>query len=300
MISKDERDLRRFKEVPSVGSKLGVFVSQAGPLATVNIWDSTVVVPYVGQYPAQSGDVVQLERRNGSLVVSGPANPKSAAGTVIAVTTPKLTVAVDGVEYMLPFDPGAYETPAVNDDVSIDWFYPGGRVSGRLSTTPVVVPPPTSIPTGSTAGNETFTALWSRSYRPGPISSDDVIFGESYPSAGWGYGSKIKDTIADTAAINVFRIYLNCRSGSGAQLILGRHTNASEPGSSFAVLDQITVPGIGAGFAGWVDLLALGAGGWADFLKSNEGGIGTTGPGYRVLRGLSGDGLSGALNIGWT
>lgn len=299
MIGKDKRDLLRFKSVPSVESKLGVFVSLSGALATVNVWDSTIEIPYVGQYPAQAGDVVQLERRNGSMVVTGPANPKWAAGTVTAVTSPKLTVDILGQEYMLPYDPGAYAAPAVNDDVSIDWFYPEGRVSGKLSTTPVVTPPPTNGPGGGSSGRQTFTALWSRSFRPGPISSDEVIFGESYDSAGWGYGSKIKDTIADTASINVFRIYLNCRQGSGADLTLGRHPNSNEPGSAFTVSSQVTVPGIESGFSGWVDLLALGAGGLADFLKANDGGIGTAGPGFRVLRGLSSDGLSGALDIGW-
>jgi hypothetical protein len=299
VIDQERRIQKRLNTIPSIESKLGVFVGLSGAIATVNIGPNTVDIPYVGQYPAQVGETVQLERRNGQIVATGPANPRSAAGRVTAVTTPKLTVDVDGQLEMLPYDPDAYSAPAINDEVSIDWFYPGGRVSGRLSITPVIVPPPTAAPVSAGPGRQTFTAQSSGSFNPAPVRSDDVIYGGSYPAGGWFYGPKIADTIPNGATITVFRIYLVCRLGSGSQLRLGTHTQGSKPGTAFPVSSLATINGINAGFTGWVDLLALGIN-WADFLKSNLGGIGTTGAGYRILRGVSSDALSGALDIGWS
>ena len=301
--SDEQRRLqRRLNTIPSLGSKTGVFVQMVDGLAQVNVGRNTIQIPYVGQYPAQVGEEVQLERRNGGMVVTGPANQRVSAGRVSAVTSPKLTILMsDGTTEMLPYDTDAYPTPAVNDEVAVDWFYPNGRVAGRLSITPTVVPPDVNPGDGPPTGHPApFAALESGSFNPGAIRSDDVIFGESYNSAGFFYGSKIKDTIPDAATLTVFRVFISCRVSSGANLTLGVHSLASKPGSSFAVTSQITIPGITAGFADWVDLLAIPGGrDIGNFLKSNDGGLGTAGSGYKVLRGVSSDALSGAIDAAW-
>lgn len=279
-------------QMPSIQSKLGVFVARDGYRATVNIGPETVTLPFVGMYLPPTGHSVQLEMRDNQLVVTGPARPLPGMGKITGTGTPRATVTAWGTPYTLPFRSGY--TPVLNDDVEIAWTGDGGIIQGKVTAVTVVVPPETSPGGGGGSFHPApFTATGSGTFNPsyGKWISDDV-YASSSTTGAWFYGSKVADTIPDGATVTTARIYLSPRSTSGAAPILQLHTSAWRPGGA--------VTFTGAGFAlparsGWVDIPIF----MIDHLKVYGGGLGLNHGGYSIFRGTPADALSGALDIAW-
>ncbi|PPF56096.1 hypothetical protein C5B94_04020 [Clavibacter michiganensis] len=291
MASRDRQIDRRLSRIPTGSSKLGTYVGRDGALAVVNLGASTVSLRYVGLYLPPPGHPVQIETRDGVPVVTGPASPLPATGKIVRATTPLARVeawsAAGPIVYELPLRAGY--TPTIGDTVEITWSADGGIVQG--ATTPVERPPaPARIPA---PGEQTFhlpafTAIWSGSATDTWVS-DDVLPGAGR-TAGWGYGTKVVDTIPDTAEILSASIYLPLLGAGKIAPRFRLHPFGQKPrtglvfaGNSYPL----------AALDGWVPL-PLAA---VDFLKANVGGLGLDVSNDVAYRGLQRDQYSGALDI---
>jgi hypothetical protein len=277
--------------MPVVLAKTAVFIARDGYQAVVNIGEGSVSLPFNGMYLPPPGHPVQLELRADQLVVTGPARPLPGSGKITGTGSPRAEVTAWGVPYSLPYR--ATYTPALDDDVEIAWSGDGGVIQGKVTATSNVAAP------------ETNTVSSLQLFRPGPFtsigsgsrdsggweSSSDVWASDSYTAA-WFYGSKIRDTIPDTALIKTAAIYLNPRQAAGGAPILQLHNSPTRPGGA--------VTFVGSGFAlparsGWVAFPVA----YVDYLKENDGGLGVNHGGFSIFRGVAADQLSGALDIAW-
>jgi len=285
MASADEIILRKLATIPDVASKLGTFVRMSGQLAVVNVGGSTVSVPVSGFYPPIAGMSVQLERRNGSLIITGPSKQLPALGVMTSSGTPKATVLAGGVEYTL----GMRDTyaPTIGDDVEINWF--SGLIQGKVKGVTVVAPPVENPPVTNVAfSNLMIQAADSGSY----ISrwwTNDVYNGNSNTGA-WFYGARVADGLRG-ATITKIEIFLNPRRASGYAPQVGTHTSGGKPGGNVTVSNQVGLEPR----SGWVQLPTS----WAGVLQAG-GGIGVTPSGYTIWRGTGSDALSGALRFSGT
>jgi hypothetical protein len=274
--------LRRLATIPTVGSKLGVFLRMDGPLAVVNVGDSVIAIPVSGFFPPIAGMSVQIEARNGRLILTGPSAPLPNVGVVSAGGSPKCTVIAGGTEYLLGYVSGY--VPVVGDTVGIDWTKPW--IQGKFSAVPVAAPPlenPAPAPTKfenlvvMSADSGSFIERWWTS---------DVYNGNSNTGA-WFYGPRVADALRG-ATVTKIEIFLNPRQASGNAPQVGTHTFGDKPGGNVAVSGQIGLEPR----SGWVQLPL----GWAGVLQAG-GGIGVTRSGYTIWRGLASDAMSGALRF---
>jgi hypothetical protein len=277
--------------VPSLQSKVGVFVSRQGNQVTVNVGETTVTLPFTGITLPPPGHPVRIESRSGTLVVTGAARPLPGQGIITAAGSPTATVTAWDVAYQLPFRAGY--TPAVNDQVDISWSADGGIIQGSLSTTPVS---PTVAPEKKpAAGPKTyhpapFTATWSGTWNGSRWWLNDVWAGDNSFGA-WGYGGKIADSIPDSAEIVSAAIYLPGFYLFGAMPNLGWHTSGDQPAGNVALNAAAALPDRN----GWVTIPTS----IIDALKTSAGGVGFNHGGFNKYRGTQADGLSGALDITW-
>lgn len=283
---------RRLSEIPTVDSKVGIFVSRTGNRAKVNVGTSSVDLPFVGLYLPPPGHPVQIGTVNGQVSVTGPARPLPGTGRVTATGSPRATVTAWGVTYVLPYHTSY--TPTLNDDVAIVWSADGGLITGKVSATSNVVPPDAN---GGASGGffhpAPFTAIDSGTYRSGSGWWTNTVRANVDDGA-WFYGSKIKDTIPDNAVIASAQIYLPIQQivvNAPGQLRL--HTHPAKPAGAPTFTGSSSPL---SAVAGWRDIPLS----FIDFLKVNDGGIGFDGGGQWVNYGVASDQLSGALDISWT
>jgi len=241
-------------------------------------------------YLPPAGHPVQLEQRGGRVVITGPARPLPGVGVITATGSPRATVTAWGVAYSLPYRSGY--TPVLSDNVEISWSSDGGVIQGKVTATSnVVAPAINTAPALRTYAPDPFTAIDSASFGPYGWNTRDVWSSNTYVGA-WFYGSKIRDSIPDTARILSAAIYLNPRQLQGAAPNFRYHTSNTRPGG--------TVTFGGTTFAlplvrGWTPVPLA----FIDFLKVNAGGVGFQNGGYSIYRGTQADQLSGALDISW-
>lgn len=283
---------KQLAAIQPVQSKIGVFVSRDGFKAIVNIGTSTVTLPFVGMYLPPAGHPVQLEMRAGQLVVAGPARPLPGVGKITGTGSPRATVTAWGAAYALPYRSGY--APVLNDDVEIAWTADGGVIQGKVTATSAAVAPGTNPGGGGGYFRPApFTAIDSGSrYDSGGGWINTNVYASSSMTGGWFYGSKIADTIPDSAVINLARIYLNPAQTQFGPPRLQVHTSPTKAGALSWVGSYYELPAR----SGWVDIPLA----FIDYLKSNQGGLGMNHGGYDIYRGVPSDGLSGALDIAWT
>jgi len=277
--------LNRLATIPDVGHKLGVFVGMSGVLAVVNVGDRSVTIPCSGFYPPVAGMSVQLERRNGSLIVTGPAVQLQPLGVITAGGTPKCVVMVGGVEYTLGYRVGY--TPVIGDNVEINWTT--GVVQGKVTALADVVTPASNPDVGPVA----FSNLVVQAADSGSFISrwwtSDVYNGDSNRGA-WFYGNRVRDALRG-ATLRKVEIFLPARLMSGYAPQVGLHGSASKPSGNVSVSSQIALEPR----SGWV-LLPLSFG----VALQSGGGIGVTPSGYNIWRGKASDAYSGALRFSGT
>lgn len=279
--------LNQLATIPDVGYKLGVFVRMEGVLAVVNVGDRAVAIPCTGFYPPVEGMTVQLERRNGALIVTGPATQLPPLGTITAGGSPKCSVDAGGVIYVLAYRDGY--VPTVGDPVEINWAT--AVIQGKLSVAPVAPVAPAPVNSGGQGGtfeNLLVMAAGSGSFN-GRWWTSDVYNGDNNTGA-WFYESRVQDALRGTTPTKI-EIFLNPRQASGSSPQVGLHTANSTPGGNVTVSSQIALEPR----SGWVQLPTE----WAMALRDG-GGIGVTRSGYTVWRGLSSDAMSGALRFSGT
>ena len=278
--------LSKLATIPDVGHKLGVFVRMDGALAVVNVGDRSVTIPCSGFYPPVGGMSVQLERRNGSLIVTGPSAQLAPLGVITAGGSPKCTVIVGGVEYILGYRDGY--VPVIGDDVEINWAT--AIIQGKVTALSITEAPTANNAEPIVAFNGLVVmAAGSGSYN-GRWWTSDVYNGDNNVGA-WFYESRVRDSLRGTTPTKI-EIYLNPRLASGNSPQVGLHTAYATPGGTVTVASQIALEPR----SGWVELPLS----WALALRDGNGGIGVTPSGYTVWRGLSSDAMSGALRFNGT
>ena len=278
---------RRFAEGGSSRSEIGIFVRMDGRFAVVNIGTSTVTVPCIGFYPPIAGMAVRVDWVNSSPAVTGPMKPLNPLGKISATGTPRATVTVDGVAYLLFYRSGY--TPAVNDDVEINWAT--GVIQGKVTGLTTPTDPGESGVGGAVPFDLVVRASNSGRYQgswwgndPWASSSNDGI---------WVYGTTVRDAVG-AGVVHACYVYLPLMQDVGAAAI-GVHDHGAIPGGAPGIHDAVGMVG-GAGRSGWVPVPAA----FGQYLAVGNRGIGVLAPGgagYSKWRGTAGDPLSGALRL---
>lgn len=283
-----DRLREQIARIPTVRSHTATFVRMEDGFAVVNTGSTQIRVPCVGFYPPIVGDPVQVEWRAGKASVVGAAVPRNPIGTITGTGSPKATVTVDGVAYLLPYRDGY--TPTMSDTVEVNWAT--GVIQGALSVAPPAPTPPEAPVVGVTPFDLTIRAQnsgkWSTSY--------SNYFGGSEVWAGtttnglWVYGNSVLDALGGSPTISRVEIFLPLISQTG-NCEIGTHPHASLPGGGPSISSLTPLSSRG----GWVQLpTSFGA-----YLAAGGRGIGVTdgAGGFTKWRGVSSDTLSGALRI---
>ena len=289
MPSSADLIMARLNRVPDVARTVGIFTSFSGGLANVNIGDRSVALPCVGFTPPTEGMAVQLERRDGQLILTGPAAPLNSLGTLTATGSPLATVTIDSVAYLLPYL-SSY-TPVLNDKVVVDWT--AGVIQGKVSTTPTSVAPPAvqndPAPKPPLDPGTPVLAIDSgQFYIPngnwptnGPRATDTS-------NGAWFYGSRVRDYLSGSSPTGI-AIYLPLLQQLGIANI-GVHAYGSKP-RGWTGISLSTAMGARSG---WVSLPVS----FAEYLRDNVGGIAvTSGNGLNRWNGVQADAYSGALRF---
>lgn len=277
---------RRLAEGGSARSGTGVFVRMDGRFAVVNIGESTVTIPCVGFYPPLPGMAVRVDWVNGSPAVTGPVKPLSPLGKITATGTPRATVTVDGVAYLLYYRSGY--TPALNDDVEVNWAT--GIIQGKVTGLSSSTGPGESGSSGSSfdfvirAGN-------SGRYQPGSGWWSNDPRASNSNSGIWTYENRVSDAVAG-GNVATADIYLPLTKELGNASV-GVHAHSNIPGGAPSITSL--VPLALGNRAGWVRLPS----GFGQYLAAGGRGIGMTAPGGgdNIWRGTALDPYSGALRL---
>lgn len=286
MRNPDEWIADALARVPVVESIVGVFVSQDGPVATVDVAGRRLLVKAATQLQVLPSDPVRLERRGPDLVVTGPSTNRATLGTVTVAGNPATVEYPDGsgVTADLPVVDGL--TVDVADTVIIDW------ASGGTVTAVVASPLSPEAPEDPGAGSGqtvTVTLFADQSGSYGSSWWTDEVWASSSYVGGWFYGTKIKDSIPDSAVILSASIYLPAASTFGDPPNFGIHNQAVRPAGSLTVSSTVALsPRVGE-----VPLPTS----WFDTLKASDGGIGVNHGGRNVYRSVGADGNSGRLTV---
>lgn len=279
-------------------SHTAVFVRMEGNLAVINTQGEQIKVPCVGYYPPVIGDSVQVEWRNGSPAVIGPAVQRNPLGVISGTGSPLATVTVDGVAYLLPYHVGY--TPTIGDQVVIDWI--SGTISGALSVVPPPKPQPPApdddggTPGGAPAPKPVKFDVTVRATRSGKYDTNwsnwwggDEVWASNNNKGAWFYGNRIRDAVkgGDVTRID---IYLPLISQVGSCSI-GLHSYPTIPGGNPSITSLTTL----SDRKGWVRLPQS----FADYLDNGGRGIGVVSPsgGFTKWAGVSNDKLSGAIRL---
>jgi hypothetical protein len=280
-----DRLLDQVARIPTVRSETSVFVRMEGVFAIVNVGpQSAIKVPCVGWYPPVAGMTVQVEWRDGHPVVTGPARSLSPIGTISAPGTPKATVLVDGIEYLLYTRQG-YEA-VLGDMVTVNWQT--GIIEGAITG----VDTPEEPDTGGVAAAQ-FTDLPVLAENSGSYQSrwwKNDVWASSNNDGLWTYGWRTRDALAG-ADVTKVEIFLPLQSEVGNAQI-GLSPNHVIPPGAPTITDLVDLPVR----SGWVALPSW----WGNWLRDNTGGIGVLAPGgggYTRWTGTALDSWSGALRF---
>lgn len=277
---------RKMGEGGSSRSESAVFVRMDGRFAVVNIGTSTVTVPCVGFYPPLPGMSVRVDWVNGSPAVTGPVKPLSPLGKITATGTPRATVTVDGVAYLLYYRSGY--TPALNDDVEINWATGiiQGKVTGLSSSTG-----PGESGGGGSSFDFVILAGNSGRYQAGSGWWSNDPRASNSNSGIWTYENRVADAVAG-GTVATIDIYLPLLKELG-NCSVGVHAHSNIPGGAPSI-SSLTPLALGQR-AGWVRLPQT----FGSFVALGSRGIGMTAPGGgdNIWRGRALDSYSGALRL---
>lgn len=285
MKSTNDLILDRLRDIPTIGRQTAQLMGMQGPLAIVNVGEKSVTIPCIGFTPPVPGMIVQLERSNGQLIVTGPAVTLNPIGVISAGGSPKCTVTVDGVDYVLGYRDGY--TPTIGDQVEINWAT--GVIQGKVTATNT---PTTNPPTNPGGGGGSLPATPTRAIGSGQFRSrwqSNDVRASNTVSGAWFYGGGVQAALKGSNPSKI-EIYLPLlRPGLGACNI-GLHGYPSQPGGWTGQISAVPLNPR----SGWVTLPL----GFALYLRDNGGGIAvTSGNGDNQWAGTARDALSGALRF---
>lgn len=284
-MSNAETVARQLAARGSVRSETAVFVRMEGRLAVVNIGTSTVAIPCVGFSPPAVGMAVRVDWVNGSPAVKGPVTPLNPLGTITGAGSPKATVSVDGVEYMLYYHDGY--VPVVGDLVEINWAT--AVIQAKLTGTDSPIPP---IEGGAGSGpfQVTVRALNSGRFESSWWGNDP--WASAHNDGIWVYGDTVRDAVG-SGTVTGIQIYLPLVQQVGVASI-GVHPHHSIPGGAPSISSLVDLPQ--GQRSGWVGLPVS----FGTYVAAGGRGIAVADGGYNIWRGTASDSLSGALLISGT
>jgi hypothetical protein len=273
-------------EVPYTDTTVGIYVERDGHDAVVNFRDSSVTVRMETTYRPVPGEPVTLKWFGKQLRVTGPTRARASTGKITALGYPRMTVDVEDETYKLGYDV-KLDDLAVNDKVAIVWSG-GGYISAKVTATNDDQAATPRLTTDQKPFDYVFLAKDSGSYWDGKWRSRDVLAAKG---GGWFYGPAIHHNIRDDAHIESVQIWLPLRTvdKKGALSKIGRHTQDTRPKGDLSLSDlAVRKPR-----SGWVTLPDEWAEGWRD----SKGGVGISGGGDNVYKGIQANRQSGKLRI---
>jgi hypothetical protein len=248
-----------------------------------------------GQFPAVGDTVLILQI--GTMTVCMGAMPKPSHGIVKqgASGGRVLVTADDGNDYSVNYS--SLYTPAVNDNVKLDWDVIGGFVVSPMASTPtgdpnIIVPTgPAPIETNHGPKSQTFYPTDSGTENGGSWFTTAVYCSDSDIGA-YFYGNQIPSTIPAGALVTSGQIYIE----ETANYYPGSLATLGTTGTG----DKSGIPGVGniiniSAGSGWKPLssaiIAALANGSAPALATAHGG-------YHIFSPKGG--LSGAVTLNWS
>jgi hypothetical protein len=283
--------LEGIARIPDVGFQTARFVRMDGSLAVVNIGSNSVALPCVGFYPPVPDMVVQLEKRGGQLIVTGPAKQLNPNGVMLSAGTPRADVSVDGVTFTLGMRDDY--TPVVGDPVEINWTT--GIIQGKVKGADVPAPPPEKPQQQQSVDGLLLTANdSSKFYGPTGAWTGSMPWASPSNTGAWFYPDA-RQSLAGITFSRPAEIFLPPVQLQG-QVQVGVHAHVSRPSGAPVVTGWQNV----SGTQGWVSL----PDGFAEALRDSGGGIAVRcSNGFNKWRGLqpdagvAADSLSGALRF---
>lgn len=268
-------------------SEVAVFVRMSGRFAVINIGTSTIEAPCVGFYPPVAGMPVRVDWVGGSPAVTGPVTPLNPLGVISGTGTPKATVTVDGVEYMLFYRDGY--TPTVGDQVEINWVT--GVIQGKVTGSEAPESP------GESGGGAVPFRVTVRAANSGRFQSGSGWWGnDPWASASndgiWVYGNRVRDAVG-SGSVTRIQIYLPLQQQVGPASV-GVHPHAWMPPGAPAIGSLVDLPQ--GRRSGWQSLPVS----FGTYVAAGGRGIAVADGGYNIWRGTRADSLSGALRISGT
>lgn len=263
-----------------------------GVQALVDFSGGRVPVSMATAFRPEINEAVWVLVVDGTPFLLGPTVPKPYDGTIVSTAAGIAVVSTDIGLVNATYEFGA--TLSASQQVKLIWGN-GCHVVSVISTSPVPpdVPappqPPESAPSQYT---KLITANSSSSYQSGYGWHTSDVWSSAHNQGLWFYGSKINDTIPDTATINSAQIYLPYPLQLLGSRPFGRHAYGSRPGGAPTLSATSTL----GGTSGWVSIPTS----LVDWLKANTGGVGFDIGGYNIWPGTQSDGQSGALRITYT
>jgi hypothetical protein len=265
---------------------IGTFVSTDGVRGVVDVGGGRIPVDLSG-YTPEVDESVWVLFIDSTATVLGPTLQKPGQGTVTAAPANNLVpVSTTAGPFTLPYAAGL--SLSAGQIVKLGAWNEGGFVFAVMSTTPAAGNPGGGPGAGTGDQVQVFSAIDSGSYN-GSWWTGQVYASDSNTGA-WFYGSKIADTIPDTAVIVSVELYLSPVQTEFAGPNIGYHAAGTKPGGSLTIIGATP-----SSAAGWVALPNY----FGDFLKANVGGLGCLHGGFNIYNSLAGDAQSGAVRIHW-
>jgi len=219
-----------------------------GVQALVDFSGGRVPVNMATAWRPELNEAVWVLVADGVPFLLGPTVPKPYDGTVVSTSGGFATVSTDVGDVTATYEFGA--TLSAGQQVKLLWGN-GCHVVSVMSTTPtpptVPDPPPNPAPSQYT---KTITANTSSSYQPGYGWRTNDVWSSAHNQGLWFYGTKIKDTIPDTATINSASVYLPYPLQLLGARPFGRHGYGSPPSGAPTLSETYTL----GGTSGWVSI----------------------------------------------
>lgn len=290
MTSFEEVVARKFADVSTVSSSVGVFLAMVGSLARVNTQGSTVDVRCDGWSPPIPGMPVRVETVNGVMRVVGPSQTLAARGEVLESLDggSRARVLVGDADFVLPVM--APYAPLVSDTVIINWM--SGHVLGEEAAAPV-----TGAPEEASGGNVPFPPILIQPAASGKYDtnwdnwwSPPEVWASDNNKGCWFYSGRF----SALAGANITRVefFLPPPIRAVGAAYIGLHAYASQPGGEPTITDLVALPA--SARSGWIEVPAS----WGNYLRDNPGaGFGvTSGAGDNRWPGV---GQAGGGQSGW-
>lgn len=285
MVDQSEVILELFNQKSNVQVIPGFYRGLDGLRALVDFSGGRVPAhPALGFIP-EVNDPVWVAVVDGVAWMIGPTVLRPGNGEVVSESSGIAVVDTVIGEVSATYNSGSTLSPG--DQVKLYWNE-GCHIIGVRSDSPVAPVPPPAGGGGGGVQTITFSAIDSGSYQSGYGWRINDVWSSASNIGAWFYGTKIRDTIPDSAVINNAEIYLPLVKDLGA-FPFGRHDYATKPAGSISFSGVTTLPGK----SGWVPIPTS----LIDHLKVNTGGLGFGLGGYNIWAGTQRDGQSGTVRV---